>query len=173
MTGIDIVLGAFLAYGLVKGIWKGLFAELASLIALLAGIFIAVRLSMVVGGAISEEPSRTTSIIAFVITFTIVIVAITLLAKVFTRLADFAGLGLFNRLLGGLFGLLKMIMILSVLLNFFIKINSSNAFAEEKTLNDSMFFYPVLSVSNYIFPSLEEWFTNYKEEATETATEPG
>lgn len=172
MTGIDIVLGALLAYGLVKGIWKGLFVELASLIALLAGIFIAVKFSLVIGDAISDEPSRTASVTAFIITFIIVVVAITLLAKVFTGLADFAGLGLINRLLGGVFGFLKMVMVLSVLLNFFLKVNTSSAFAEQKTLDDSVFFYPVLSVSNYIFPSLEEWFTEYKEETTETETAP-
>lgn len=171
MTSIDIALGALLAYGLVKGIWKGLFVELASLVALLAGIFIAVKFSIVVGDAITDEPSSTASVTAFIITFIIVVVAITLLAKVFTKLADFAGLGLINRLLGGLFGFLKMVMILSVLLNFFLKINSSNAFAEPKTLDNSVFFYPVLSVSNYIFPSLEEWFEEYKEETTEPAPE--
>lgn len=171
MTGIDILLGALLGYGLVKGIWKGLFVELASLVALLAGIFIAVKFSVVVGDTIADEPSRTASITAFIITFILVVVAITLLAKMFTKLADFAGLGLLNRLLGGLFGFLKSVLILSVLLNFFLKINSGNAFAEQETLDDSLFFYPVLSVSNYIFPSLEEWFAEYKHETTGASPE--
>jgi membrane protein required for colicin V production len=166
MTWIDIVLGGLLAYGLIKGLWKGLFVELASLISLLAGIYIAVKFSQVIGESISDEPSRTASITAFIITFIIVVVAIILLAKVFTKLADFAGLGLLNKILGGLFGFLRMVLLLSVLLNLFLKVNSTNIFAEQKTLDDSLFFNPVLSVSNYIFPSLEEWFTEYKEETT-------
>jgi membrane protein required for colicin V production len=59
--------------------------------------------------------------------------------------------------------LLKMVLILSVSLNFFLKINSTNLFAEKKTLDESVFFYPVLSVSNLIFPVLEEWFKEYKQ----------
>lgn len=168
MTGIDLILGALLAYGLIKGIWKGLFVELASLISLLAGIFIAVKFSGVVGNIISDETSRTASIVAFLITFVIVVVGIMLLAKVFTKLADFAGMGLLNRILGGLFGFLRMTLLVSVLLNFFLKINVSNTFADQKTLDNSLFFYPVLKVSNLIFPTLEEWFTEYKGETVTT-----
>ena len=170
MSGIDLFLGAILAYGLIKGIWKGLFVELASLLSLLAGIFIAVKFSAVVGQIISDESSKTVSIIAFLITFIIVVVGIMLLAKVFTKLADFAGMGLLNRILGGLFGFLRIVLLLSVALNFFLRINSNNLFAEKETLEQSLFFQPVLDVSNYIFPSLEEWFSEYKNETTGKAS---
>lgn len=165
MTGIDLILGALLAYGLIKGIWKGLFVELASLVSLLAGIFIAVKFSGVVGDMLSDEKSRTGSIVAFLVTFVIVVVGIMLLAKVFTKLADFAGMGLLNRILGGIFGFLRMTLLVSVLLNFFLRINTLNTFADQKTLDNSLFFYPVLEVSNLIFPALEEWFKEYKRDA--------
>ena len=167
MTAIDILLGGILAYGAVKGIWKGLFSELASLVSLLVGIYIAVKFSGIVGNMLSDESSRTVSIFAFLITFIAVVVGITLLAKVFTTIADFSGLGIFNRIGGGVLGLLKMVVILSVALHFFQKINSSNWFAEEKTLQGSLFYYPVLKVSNAIFPTLEEWFAEYKEETVQ------
>ena len=98
------------------------------------------------------------------------VAAILVLGKVFTKLASFAALGWLNRLLGGLFGFLKMALILSVSLNFFLKINSNNTFAEQKTLDGSFFFYPVLEVSNTIFPVLEEWFAEFnKKEGTTSA----
>lgn len=164
MTGIDIILGGLLLYSIVKGLWKGLFAELASLLSLLVGIYVAVKFSGLVGKMLEGhvDNPKYISITAFTITFIAVVVGIILLAKVFTKLADFSGLGLVNRLLGGFFGLLKMILILSVSLNFFMKLNSSNALAEKKTLDDSLFFYPILKVSNTIFPVLEEWFKEYK-----------
>ena len=162
MNLIDIILGGILLYGLIKGVWKGLFSELASLVSLLIGIFVAVKFSGAVGKMLSDESSKTVSIIAFAITFIAVVIGIMLLAKVFTRIADFSGLGLVNRLMGGVFGFLKMVLILSVLLNFFTKINSTHLFANKKTLDESMFFYPILEVSNFIFPVLEEWFTDYK-----------
>ena len=164
MTGLDIVLGALLLYGLVKGLWKGLFAELASLLALLAGIYAAVKFSGFVGKMLEGRVGdpKQASITAFAITFLAVVVGIFLLAKVFTKLADFSGLGLLNRVLGGIFGFLKAVLLLSVALNFFLKINVGNAFAEKETLNNSVFFYPVLEVSNTLFPILKEWFEDAK-----------
>ena len=173
MTVIDLILGGLLLYGLVKGLWKGLFAELAGLVSLLIGLFIAIKFSGFAGnvleGHVTWNP-RYIKITAFAITFIAVVAAILVLGKVFTRLASFAALGWLNRLLGGLFGFLKMALILSVSLNFFLKINSNNTFAEQKTLEDSFFFYPVLKVSNTIFPVLEEWFAEFnKKERTTSA----
>ena len=45
MTGIDLILGGILLYGLIKGLWKGLFIELASLVSLLLGIYLAIKFS--------------------------------------------------------------------------------------------------------------------------------
>jgi membrane protein required for colicin V production len=178
MTGIDIILGGLLAFGLVKGFWKGLFAEAASLVALLAGLFIAVKFSQltanILEGNLSDDPA-TAGVIAFAITFLAVVIAIILLGKVFTKLADLSGLGIFNRILGGVFGFLRMALMLSVLLNFFLKLNHNNTIAAKKTLDGSMFFYPLLDVSAYIFPVFEDWFQSVDEEEVkdqEKATTP-
>lgn len=160
MELIDIILAIPLGYGLVKGLWKGLFAELASVVALMLGLFIAVKFSGFVGTMFEGHLGnpKYASISAFLITFIAVVVGIILLAKVFTKLADFSGLGIVNRILGGFFGLVKMALITSVALNFFLKLNGTNAFATQQTLDDSIFFNPVLSISTYIFPILKTWF---------------
>jgi len=161
MTGLDIILCCILGYGVFNGVRKGLFVELASLVSLLLGIYIAIKFSGVVGGFfdghLPEDP-KTAAVVAFIITFIAVVVGITLLAKFMTKIADFSGLGLVNRIMGAVFGLLRTILILSVLLTFFVKINHNNFIAEKKTLDESKFFYPILKVSNIIFPVLEEWF---------------
>ena len=48
------------------------------------------------------------------------------------KLADFAALGLLNKFLGGLFGLLKMTVIIGVLITLFALINSNLMLIEEK-----------------------------------------
>lgn len=161
MELIDIILGSLLAYGFVKGLWKGLFSELASVVALLLGMFIAVKFSGFVGSMFEGHLGnpKYASITAFLLTFIGVVVGVVLLAKVFTKIADFSGLGFVNRILGGFFGLVKMALIASVALNFFLKLNSSNTFASQKTLEDSIFFNPIISISTYIFPILKTWFT--------------
>lgn len=161
MTGLDIILCCILGYGVFNGVRKGLFVELASLVSLLLGIYIAIKFSGAVGsffdGHLPDDP-KTAAIVAFIITFVGVVIGITLLAKFMTKIADFSGLGLVNRIIGAIFGLLRTVLILSVLLTFFVKINHNNFIAEKKTLDESIFFYPILKVSNVIFPVLEEWF---------------
>jgi len=167
MEFLDIILGGLLLYGIGKGLWKGLFAELAALVSLLIGIYVAVKFSGFVATLLHGHVSnpKYVSITAFALTFIAVVVGIVLLAKVFTKLASLAGLGIVNRLLGGLFGGIKMVLILSVSLNFFLKLNANNTFAEQKTLNNSLFFYPMLKVSNTLFPVLKDWFTDIKAKA--------
>lgn len=164
MKLIDILLGGILLYGLIKGLWKGLFIEVASVVSLLVGLFVAVKFSGAAGSLLQghvENPKHV-SIVAFALTFIAVVVGIIFLAKIITKLANLTGLGLVNRIFGGVFGCIKMVLILSVVLNFFIKINSNNTFASKQTLDESVFFYPVLKVSTIIFPVLEEWFAEYK-----------
>lgn len=164
MALIDIVIGGLLLYGLIRGLWKGLFSELAALLSLLLGIYIALKFSGYVGQKLDSHVSwdeKYITITAFAITFIAVVVGIILLAKVFTKLAKFAMLGWLNRLLGGIFGFIKWVLIISVSLNFFLKLNTNNTFAEKETLKNSIFFYPVLEVSKTIYPILEEWFAEF------------
>lgn len=165
MTGIDIILGGLLIYGCVKGLWKGLVSELAGVVSLMLGIFIAIKFSGLVAqffsGNINEYPKHV-AIVAFIITFVAVVIGVSLISKVVTKMADFTGLGIVNRILGGLFGGIKMVLMLSVILHFFLKVNKNNLFAEQKTLDNSLFFNPILKVSNLIFPTLEEWFGDLK-----------
>lgn len=170
---MDLILGGLLAYGFIKGIWKGLFTELASLLSLLLGLFIAVKFSGFTAGLLQGTYTgnpKYIAIIAFGITFIAVVAAIIVLGKVFTSLASLASLGIVNRILGGIFGLVKTALILSVSLNFFLKINSGELFAKKETLENSVFFYPVLQISETVFPVLQEWFATAKQDSDNSNT---
>jgi membrane protein required for colicin V production len=162
---LDILLGCLLLYGFIRGIWNGFFVELASFISLLVGIYAAIKFSYLMKTIIASHVSwspKTIQIAAFAITFLLVVVAITVLAKFFTTVANFASLGLINKLAGGIFGLLKTVLIISISLNLFLKINTHNTFAEKEALDNSLFFNPIQKISAAIYPSIEEWFTDFK-----------
>ncbi|MFL9845425.1 CvpA family protein [Flavobacterium rhizosphaerae] len=166
MEVTDIILGGILLYGLGRGIWKGFFVELASLLSLLLGLFIAVKFSGYLAGMLAEHVSwqpRYISITSFVLLFVAVIIGISLLAKTLTKMADATGLGFLNRIMGGVFGFIKMLLIVSILLNFFVKINRNHTIASREALQKSVLFYPVLQISAIIFPVLEVWFNEFKE----------
>ena len=157
MSIIDIVLGALLLFGLIRGAMKGLFVEIASLFALVLGVFGAIHFSYFVADLIESKvdwDEKTMNIVAFATTFVIIVLAISLAGKALTKLADFAALGMLNKLLGGVFGALKIGLILSVLLIVFNKLNKTLPFMEEEELEESILYKPVKSLAPMIFPTL-------------------
>ncbi len=157
MSIIDIVLGSLLLFGLIRGAMKGLFVEIASLVALVLGVYGAIHFSGFAAGFLESKvdwDEKTINIVAFAITFVIIVLAISLAGKALTKLADFAALGILNKLLGGVFGVLKIGLILSVLLIVFNKLNNTLPFMEQEDLEDSMLYKPVKSIVPMIFPNL-------------------
>ncbi len=157
MGVIDIVLGALILFGLVRGFMKGLFVEVASLVALVAGVYGAIHFSNFAAEFLqtkTEWNEKTINITAFAITFVVIVIAIGLAGKALTKLADFAALGIINKLAGGVFGALKIALILSVVLNIFDKFNNTITLLDEDTKQDSALYEPVKSLVPLIFPNL-------------------
>ncbi len=156
MATIDIILVALLLFGFVRGLMKGLFVELASLVSLVAGVYGAIHFSYFAGNFLKDSvdwDEKYISIVAFAVTFIVIVIVISLLGKLFTKVADFASLGILNKLLGGIFGALKVGLILSVLLIVFDKLNSTIPFVNKKTTEDSILYKPVKNLAPMIFPN--------------------
>jgi len=166
MVFIDIILIVILGYGCVRGLWNGFLIELASLVSLLLGIYVAIKFSFIikeiVGSHVSWSP-QTLQVIAFLLTFILVIVGITVLAKSLTKVLNFTPLGPLNKVAGGILGILKTILILSFILNVFQKMNGNFVFAEKKTLAKSLLYYPIMEIAGIIYPSVENWFLEIKD----------
>jgi membrane protein required for colicin V production len=64
--------------------------------------------------------------------------------------------------MGSVFGLLKMILTLSVLLSLFQKINFDFTFAVKSTIDNSYFFNPIQKTAEIMYPSIEEWYEEIK-----------
>jgi len=157
MSIIDIVLAALLLFGLIRGVMKGFFVEITSLLALILGVYGAIHFSNFAASFLESKVDwneKTVNITAFAITFVIIVLAISLAGKALTKLADFAALGILNKLLGGVFGALKIGLILSIILIVFNKINSTLPFLEENDLENSMLYKPVKSLAPMLFPSI-------------------
>ena len=177
MNYIDIILVIPVVWGLYKGIKKGLIIELASLIALIFGIYGGIKFS----GFVSEHiqnlfnvSSKILPIISFAVTFLIIVILIYSLGKLLEKIVKIVALGIINRIAGGIFGVLKVTLIISFILTFINTINERIHFIDEKTKTNSLLYEPVLSVSSFIIPKLKDG--NYfhffeKEENTENKTE--
>ena len=161
MSFIDIVFAVLLCYALYKGIKNGLFVELASLIALVAGIFVAIKFSYLVKNILEPKVTwepKYIEIIAFALTFILVVVLIHLSAKLLTKIADFAYLGWINKLAGAIFSALKTILLLSIMILLFEKVNINNTLVKQETLDKSIFYNPTKEISAFLYPKIEEWY---------------
>lgn len=171
MTVIDIVLGALLLFGLIRGLTKGLFVEVASLLALIVGVYGAIHFSHF-GTEFLESrvdwSEKYINIASFAITFIIIVFAISLAGKALTKLADFAALGILNKLLGGLFGFLKIGLILSVILMMFSSMNKAIPFVDDEDIEESILYEHVRSLAPMIFPNIINAEEKEEEEANNT-----
>ena len=157
MSVLDIVLSVLLLFGLVRGFMKGLFVEVASLVALIAGVYGAIHFSYYAANILEHKVSwdeKYVNIVAFAITFIVIILIISLAGKALTKLADFAALGILNKLLGGVFGVLKIGLILSIVLMVFSRMNGTLTFVSDDELKNSVLYEPVRSIAPLIFPNI-------------------
>jgi len=174
MSFFDIIVATLLAFSLYKGIKNGLFVEVASFISLLLGIYLAIKFSSLMTGMISKHVSwnpTNIQLTAFILTFILVVIGVYFLAKILTGIADFAMLGWMNKLGGGLFRVLKTILILSVFIALFEKINFNNTFAKKETLDNYIFYNPVKKVAAFVYPSIEKWYETFKKEHSDKPEE--
>ncbi|TDU43315.1 membrane protein required for colicin V production [Gelidibacter sediminis] len=170
MSVLDIVLIALILFGLVRGLMKGFFVEIASLVALVAGVYGAIHFSNYAATFIDENSGwdqKTVNIMAFAATFLIIVLVIAIAGKALTKLADFAALGIVNKLLGAIFGALKIAVILSVILNVFDSMNRAIPLTDETSIEDSVLYAPVKSLVPTIFPII----LDKKKELEETTEE--
>ena len=166
MNVIDIVIAIFLIVGFARGLMKGLFIEVASLVALIGGVWGAIHFSYFIGDFLKESVSwgeKQISLTAFALTFILIIVVVGLIGKFLTKLADLAALGMVNKILGGVFGLLKTGLVLSIIFVFFDKMNGSIHFIEKETIEESLLYKPVKRIAPSIFPSIIKEFNEDNE----------
>ena len=168
MSFLDIIVCALLVFAFYKGVVNGLFVELASLISLVLGVYFAVKFSSFMKEILMEYVKwnpNSIQIVAFILTFIVVVIAIHLLGKFLTGIATFAFLGWLNKLGGGFFRVLKTVLIVSIVFFVFEKINYNNYLAKKETLDNSIFFNPIQKIAGYIFPSIKKGYEEMKKKA--------
>ncbi|MDO9137558.1 MAG: CvpA family protein [Lutibacter sp.] len=155
MNTFDIIITGLLLFGFVRGLFKGLFLEVASFIALVAGIYGAIHFSYFIKDLLITKVSweeKYITLAAFAITFLVIVIVVTLIGKLFTKIADFASLGILNKLLGGVFGALKIGFGLSVILLIFSKLNNKIPFISVEQQESAILYEPIKNLAPNIFP---------------------
>ncbi len=168
MNYLDIVLAILLLLAAINGFVKGFVEELAGLVALILGIWAALRFSDRVAQFLMERLGwgfEHLNIVAFIITFAIVVILVSFIGSYVNKLVHAVSLGFLNRLAGLGFGIIKGALILSILLVVFNKFDKDVHIINQDVKTQSRLFTPIKNFAPGVFPFLDFWGENSQQEA--------
>jgi len=117
MNPFDMIAVAILAFCVIRGIFRGLIKELSSIVGVLAGFYAAYsyypHLAGLLSGWITDESYL--NILSFLIIFCLIFFLVSIIGVVIKYVLNIAFMGWFDRTCGAGFGLIKGILIVSML----------------------------------------------------------
>ena len=149
-----------LAWFTYKGFKKGLVFELFALAGLLLGTWAAVHFSSFVAELIGIEGSSAI-LVAFFVTFIGVVVLSYFAGKLGNGILKVMKLDMLNKLLGALFGMLKCVCILSVLLYYVTVIDYKDKLITPQVKQHSLLYHPVESTGNLIIGGVKSYVATH------------
>jgi membrane protein required for colicin V production len=159
MNWIDLIIIVLLILSVVNGFINGLVKEVASLAGLILGIWGAIKFSFFTAEKLYDwfdMSGQFVGIIAFLITFGIIVVIIHFIGILADKLIDAVALGFLNRILGMVFGLIKTVLILSVIFCVLNAIDVRRPFLSKEKIEGSKFYNPISDIAPAIFPIIGE-----------------
>lgn len=155
MNSFDIFLLIFMAYFTIRGVFRGLIKELIIILALvlgyLAGFAFFEQGSVWLMKSVHGMPQTGARILAFALIFISVNIALRMLGSFLEKIIKFAFLQAFNRLGGGLFGLLKSLFFLSILLFIVRLLPFAPKILQKVGAGESVIWPYVVYFSTYVF----------------------
>jgi len=117
MNPFDILIIVILGYSLVRGLFRGLVKELSSIVGVLGGFYAAYTYYNVLAGLLSRliHDISYLNILSFLIIFCGVLIIVGVWGVIIKYLLNIAFLGWIDRIGGVVFGVLKGILIVSIL----------------------------------------------------------
>jgi membrane protein required for colicin V production len=155
-----------LLYGFYRGFTKGLIIELASLLALTLGIYGALHFSSFTFEFLSHYVEIKTvylQLASYGLTFIIIVMLISLTGKILTMLIKLVALGFINRMMGAIFGGIKVLLILAVFISFFDRFNKQFGMVNDEILSSSLMYKPIRIHVEQFYPNVLEEFEKQKE----------
>lgn len=156
MNYLDIAITAPLLYGAVTGFSNGLIKEITSLLSLIIGIYIAVNFSIFLDPYLSEifdNYEQFKSLLAFAILFIFILLLIKLLGYLIDKLTKALALGFLSRILGGIFGMLKLALIIS----FLLMTESKFELIPQDTKQSAQLYKPITNLAELSSPHIEKY----------------
>lgn len=153
----DLVIVALSVIAFVRGFRRGLIGELAGLVALALGIYGAARFSPMteefIAPYLAGYPTR---LVAFGLTLLIIVAGVYFVSSLATALARMISLSVPNRIAGGAFGVVKVILAVSCAIGLANRLWPTGDILTDEQKDESVTYRFVESFSGYAFPYLDK-----------------
>ena len=162
MPLIDILVILVLFASLIFGFFRGFVKELMSLVAWMSAFFVAYYFSSSVAIVLPFDAEFSIKYVTgFVLIFIFVLIVSSILIKFISTFVHKIGLGASNIILGGLFGILRGV----IIVYFLIFVIEKTSFGEDLTWQQSNSIVLIKLVVEKTFPYLpQDWLNNVKYE---------
>ena len=148
MNSLDIGILVFASVFFIRGVFRGFISELVTIVGLILGYIISITyMSLMTGYILSFFPSFPKSIVNIVSFFVLFVgtnLLLRLVSRILSKTLKIAMLGWLNHLLGGLLGLFKSVIIMSILV-FVIDLIPFSSFLLEQVEVKTSVLYPILN----------------------------
>jgi colicin V production protein len=151
---IDLIVYLVLVLAIWNGWRQGFILQICSLAGIVAGIWIAARCGAVVGQWLNLDESISAAG-GFVVVLVVVLLLVALAGRVLRKVFHFAGLGVFDYVLGVVVSVFKYLLIMSVIFSAFDSLNEDYTLVGPDKIQKSRTYEPIIRLSEKIFPFLE------------------
>ncbi len=158
MNYLDILLIIPIIIGAWRGFKKGFIIEIFTLLALLVGIYAGIHFSDMMAVILRENVGLTSKYmpaISFTITFLLVGAMVFFAGKMIEKAIKVVALGTINKFVGMIFGIVKMIFILSIGVVILDAYDQEGDFIGESLKNESLLYGPIKSTTIKTMPALK------------------
>lgn len=159
MNTLDVYILIPVLGGLLIGLFRGLVRELISLLVVVLGISLATLLSksasqlLIAYVDISEHLAQP---VAFAVIFLLVFIALNLLSKILQRLIKALSLGAVNAIAGGVFGMFKMALLVSVFFTLTDVIEGRMQWIPTPLKDNSLLYKPVKKLAPFLWQEMNQ-----------------
>ena len=161
---LDIIILVIIAASAIFGIFKGFVGQLVSIASLILGIWCAGKFTGQLSSYVKdwfslEMAQQTLHIILFITIFIIVVILAHFIGKGIESIIKLTMMGWLNRILGFLFGAMKAIIILSVIVCAINWLNGTFHLIPEDFLAKSRGYALLADFAKEFFPFLQKYFS--------------
>jgi membrane protein required for colicin V production len=165
MSWLDIIILIPLLIGLVMGLVRGLLIEVVSIAAIGIGYICSKIFSAVVASWLMTSfnwNEAVCSVVAYAVIFIIVVLGLILLAKLLTKAVKKITLGWANRLLGGLFGMLKWSVIVLIVVLCIHRLDKQFNFISQDLKDQSVVYMQAAPIAEKMWQNITLQINEYQ-----------